>query len=63
MSQVYIEIDCQVTPVAPWADLLIAALGEIGFESFENTDSGFMAYGSAFMCGRRFMRLQMLNMK
>ncbi|MDA0864207.1 MAG: 50S ribosomal protein L11 methyltransferase [Bacteroidetes bacterium] len=44
MSQVYIEIDCQVTPVAPWADLLIAALGEIGFESFENTDSGFMAY-------------------
>ncbi len=44
MSQVYIEIECQVTPVEPWADLLIAALGEIGFESFEKTDSGFLAY-------------------
>jgi len=44
MSQVYIEIDCKVTPVEPWADLLIAALGDIGYESFENTDSGFLAY-------------------
>lgn len=44
MSQVYIEIACHVTPVEPWADLLIAALGEIGFESFENTESGFLAY-------------------
>jgi len=44
MSQVYIEIDCKVTPVEPWADLLIAALGAIGYESFENTDSGFLAY-------------------
>ncbi len=44
MSQIYIEIDCQVTPVEPWADILIAALGEIGFESFENKESGFLAY-------------------
>jgi ribosomal protein L11 methyltransferase len=44
MSQVYIEIDCKVTPVEPWADLLIAVLGAIGYESFENTDSGFLAY-------------------
>ena len=44
MSQVYIELDCKVTPVEPWADLLIAALGAIGYESFENTDSGFLAY-------------------
>ena len=44
MSQVYIEIDCKVTPVEPWVDLLIAALGAIGYESFENTDSGFLAY-------------------
>ena len=44
MSQVYIEIDYKVTPVEPWADLLIAALGNIGYESFENTDSGFLAY-------------------
>ena len=44
MSQVYIEIECQVTPLEPWADLLIAALGEIGFESFENTESGFLGY-------------------
>ena len=44
MSQVYIEIDFKVTPLEPWVDLLIAALGEIGYESFENTDSGFLAY-------------------
>ena len=44
MSQVYIEIDFKVTPLEPWVDLLIAALGDIGYESFENTDSGFLAY-------------------
>jgi len=47
MSQVYIEIDTQVTPVEPWADLLIAALGDIGYESFENTDTGFLGYIAA----------------
>ena len=47
MSQVYIEIDTRVTPVEPWADLLIAALGDIGYESFENTDTGFLGYIAA----------------
>ena len=47
MSQVYIEIDTQVTPTEPWADLLIAALGDIGYESFENTDTGFLGYIAA----------------
>ncbi len=47
MSQVYIEIEAQVTPVEPWADLLIAALGDIGYESFENTDTGFLGYIAA----------------
>ena len=44
MSQVYIEIEAQVTPVDPWSDLLIAALGAMGYESFENTDTGFLGY-------------------
>jgi ribosomal protein L11 methyltransferase len=44
MSQTYLEINAQVTPTEPWADLLIAALGEIGFESFEKTDTGFLGY-------------------
>ena len=47
MSKVYIEIDTQVTPAEPWADLLIAALGDIGYESFENTDTGFLGYIAA----------------
>ena len=44
MSQTYLEINAQVTPTEPWADLLIAALGEIGYESFEKTDTGFLGY-------------------
>ena len=44
MSQVYIEIEAQVTPVDPWSDLLIAGLGAMGYESFENTDTGFLGY-------------------
>ncbi len=47
MSQVYVEISCQVTPVYPWSDLLIAELGAEGYESFVNTDIGFLAYISA----------------
>ena len=44
MSQVYIEINVQVTPVTPWSDVLIATLGDAGFESFVRTETGFLAY-------------------
>lgn len=41
MSQVYLEINAQVTPVTPWSDVLIATLGDAGFESFVTTETGF----------------------
>ena len=37
-------MDCKLNPVDPWRDILIAQLAEIGFESFEETLEGFMAY-------------------
>ena len=40
MSVVYLKLNFNISPIAPWRDVLIAALGEIGFESFENTDLG-----------------------
>jgi len=47
MSQVYLEINAQVTPVTPWSDVLIATLGDAGFESFVTTETGFLAYIAA----------------
>lgn len=44
MSVVYLKLNFNISPIAPWRDVLIAALGEIGFESFENTDLGFKGY-------------------
>ncbi len=38
------EYTFTVLPTQPWADLLIAQLGEIGFDSFSETFDGFMAY-------------------
>ncbi|MCB9447797.1 MAG: 50S ribosomal protein L11 methyltransferase [Flavobacteriales bacterium] len=38
------EVVCQVDPRDPWTDLLIDELGELGFESFEETDAGCKAY-------------------
>src|SRR5690606_27262983 len=44
MEQVYIEYNFQVTPLEIGRDLLIAELGEAGFESFLETETGVMAY-------------------
>jgi ribosomal protein L11 methyltransferase len=44
MEQVYIEYDFQVTPLEIGCDLLIAELGEAGFESFLETETGVLAY-------------------
>ncbi len=41
---VHIEFDFSITPKEPFADILIAELGEVGFESFVETDSGALAY-------------------
>ncbi len=43
----YIEIHCRVKPKEPWADILIAELADIGFESFSDETDGFKAYVSA----------------
>ncbi len=40
----YIELKCLVEPPEPWADVLIAELADIGFESFSEEDYGFRAY-------------------
>lgn len=40
----YIELDIQVEPRYPAADLLITELSELGFESFADTPGGFTAY-------------------
>lgn len=40
----YYQYTFTVTPAQPGSDILIAALGELGFESFVETDQGFEAY-------------------
>lgn len=40
----YIEVNFTINPVDPWRDLLAAELGEIGYESFVETDKGLLAY-------------------
>jgi ribosomal protein L11 methyltransferase len=40
----YIAYYFEVDPPQPGSDILIAALGELGFESFVENDSGFEAY-------------------
>ena len=40
----YLEFDFKVKPVALGSEILIAELGEAGFESFVENDSGFLAY-------------------
>jgi len=50
MEIYYIEATCTVTPTEPFSDLLMAELGALGFESFEQTPKGIKAYilASAF---------------
>lgn len=40
----YWEFDFTVTPKAPWSDILVAQLAEIGFDSFVDSDYGVKAY-------------------
>ncbi|MBT8315093.1 MAG: 50S ribosomal protein L11 methyltransferase [Maribacter sp.] len=43
-NTLYIEYTFTVTPLQPTADILIAELGEAGFESFVENDTGIQAY-------------------
>ena len=40
----YTELIFTITPRDPGSDILIAQLAEIGFESFEETETGIKAY-------------------
>jgi ribosomal protein L11 methyltransferase len=44
MSQVYIEYNFEVEPLQPGTEILIAELGQAGFESFVETEVGVTAY-------------------
>jgi ribosomal protein L11 methyltransferase len=43
-DQIYTEYTFTVTPATPWSDVIMSSLGELGFESFIETDHGFKAY-------------------
>lgn len=43
-DQIYIEYQFTITPLTPWNDVLSAQLGEVGFDSFIETDNGITAY-------------------
>lgn len=43
-NTIYIEYDFEVTPLQPASDILIAELGEAGFESFVEKENGVLAY-------------------
>ncbi|MCL6265153.1 50S ribosomal protein L11 methyltransferase [Flagellimonas myxillae] len=44
MASVYIEYQFEIEPAVPWTEILIAELGEAGFESFVEGDTGLLAY-------------------
>ncbi|PWL38178.1 50S ribosomal protein L11 methyltransferase [Flagellimonas aquimarina] len=43
-SLIYIEYNFKINPAQPATDILIAELGEVGFESFVENDAGLLAY-------------------
>ncbi len=40
----YLELEVKINPRQPGSDLLISELAELGFESFVETEAGFLAY-------------------
>ncbi len=40
----YVEVTCSLKPQKPYDEIMIAHLADLGFESFQETDSGFKAY-------------------
>ena len=62
MSQTYLAYHFKVSPLVPGTEILIAELGEIGFESFVESDEGVTAYiqpGDLDKSG--FGQIQILN--
>ena len=44
MDNIYIEYKFTITPIEPATEILIAELGNVGFESFVENDKGLIAY-------------------
>ena len=44
MSLIYLEFDFKVKPLQPASDILMAELGDLGFESFVENEKGLLAY-------------------
>ena len=44
MSSIYIEYQFKIQPLTPWTEILIAELGEVGFESFVEEEGLLLAY-------------------
>lgn len=44
MDNIYIEYNFKISPIAPATEILIAELGEAGFESFVENEFGMLAY-------------------
>ena len=42
-TPVYIELTATVVPLEPFRDVFIAQLGELGFDTFTDTEDGFQA--------------------
>lgn len=40
----YLEVNISLDPRNPWADILVAELAELGYESFVETETGISAY-------------------
>ena len=44
MTVIYLEVTVRLSPLIPWREVMIAEMGSVGFEGFEETSSGFKAY-------------------
>lgn len=43
-TPIYVELEVTLQPLNPFSDIFIAQLGALGFESFSETEQGFLAY-------------------
>ena len=41
---IYIELTLEIEPISPFRDIIMSDLGDVGFESFVDTDTGLKAY-------------------
>ena len=62
MSYVYLEIDVSIYPIEPWGEIMIAQMGDFGFESFLDTEKGFKAYmPKSYFSKNEFERLPLFS--